>query len=414
MTMKLSRTGLSVCLLAWLAILAGCSRSAPPQFKLNYEGKRLSDVKPEARQKLVDSVTALFGTPDEPYIFDEAKEVLNLDKIKLAAGPFGGSHDGTQKGLYRQHCVHCHGISGDGAGPTALFLNPYPRDYRKGVYKFKATERAMKPTDEDLAAVLRNGIPGTAMPAFNLLPSDEIEALVEYVKYLSIRGETESLVAGVIEEDEKITRDVLVEQMSAPLGMWAASKGTSVAPAPYPDTLDKKFDVAAWKADKLDEFYKDAFALASKKDEKAWHALGEAVFKGPRAQCMKCHGPTGLGDGSVDDPLFDDWNKPKADERKRRMANKDSTGEMPFFALPEQIAQPRNLRLGIYRGGRSPADLYRRVHAGVNGSPMPEGKTTLKPLEIWSVVDYVRSLPFELTTKHARPTTNASVHKDRM
>ena len=120
-----------------------------------------------------------------------------------------------------------------------------------------------------------------------------------------------------------------------------------------------------------------------------------------------------MGDGSVDDPIFDDWNKPKADERKRRATSKD-TSESPFFALPEQISQPRNLRLGIYRGGRSPADLYRRVHAGINGSPMPEGKTTLKPLEIWSVVDYVRSLPFDAMRKYARPPTNASVHKDRM
>ena len=29
--------------------------------------------------------------------------------------------------LYREHCAHCHGISGDGVGPTAVFLNPYPR-----------------------------------------------------------------------------------------------------------------------------------------------------------------------------------------------------------------------------------------------------------------------------------------------
>src|SRR6185503_6506455 len=109
----------------------------------------------------------------------------------LAAGPFGGNQDGTQRGLYRQHCVHCHGINGDGAGPTAAFLTPYPRDYRYGWYKFKATERGDKPTDADLARTIREGIMGTAMPSFALLPNDEVEALVEYVKYLSIRGETE-------------------------------------------------------------------------------------------------------------------------------------------------------------------------------------------------------------------------------
>ncbi len=32
---------------------------------------------------------------------------------------------------------------------------------------------------------------GTAMPSFKLLPQSEIEALVEYVEYLSLRGQTE-------------------------------------------------------------------------------------------------------------------------------------------------------------------------------------------------------------------------------
>ena len=36
--------------------------------------------------------------------------------------------------LYRQQCLHCHGVSGGGDGPTAEFLNPLPRDYRKGIF----------------------------------------------------------------------------------------------------------------------------------------------------------------------------------------------------------------------------------------------------------------------------------------
>ena len=39
--------------------------------------------------------------------------------------------------------------------------------------------------------VLVNGVPGTSMPSFRLLPDNEIEALIEYVRYLSARGETE-------------------------------------------------------------------------------------------------------------------------------------------------------------------------------------------------------------------------------
>src|SRR5207249_2354556 len=91
----------------------------------------------------------------------------------------------------REHCAHCHGLSGDGVGSTATFLNPYPRDYRKGQYKFKRTAVGQTPTHDHLKKIVLEGVPGTAMPSFKLLPDLEVEALVEYVKYLSIRGEVE-------------------------------------------------------------------------------------------------------------------------------------------------------------------------------------------------------------------------------
>ena len=141
----------------------------------------------------------MFGTPDEPF----ALQATGLDQSQLdrSAGPAWSDEDGYNYGLYRKHCVHCHGITGDGRGPTAQFLNPYPRDYRPGVYKFKSTYNPAKPTDKDLHTILVNGIPGTAMPSFSLLPGSEVESLVEYVKYLSYRGEMETkLIQYVFDE----------------------------------------------------------------------------------------------------------------------------------------------------------------------------------------------------------------------
>ena len=40
------------------------------------------------------------------------------------------------------------------------------------------------------------------MPSFKLLPGYEVDALVEYVKYLSIRGETELLLRYLIANEE--------------------------------------------------------------------------------------------------------------------------------------------------------------------------------------------------------------------
>ena len=84
---------------------------------------------------------------------------------------------------------------------------------------------------------------------------------------------------------------------------------------------------------------------------------------------------------------------------------------MDVGALKPRTIMPRNLRLGTYRGGRRPLDIYRRVFSGIYGSPMPaqgaaEGIAgdevaddaaggSISRQEIWDVVNYVLSLPYE-------------------
>ncbi|MCH8830800.1 MAG: cytochrome c, partial [Planctomycetes bacterium] len=96
--------------------------------------------------------------------------------------------------LYLQHCMHCHGYSGDGNGPTAKSLNPLPRDFRLGTFKFKATLLNDKPRRQDLVTTVKNGIPGTYMPSFLLLDEKERDTIIEYVRWLSMRGEFEKLL----------------------------------------------------------------------------------------------------------------------------------------------------------------------------------------------------------------------------
>ena len=98
--------------------------------------------------------------------------------------------------LYRKHCLHCHGVTGDGAGPTADYLYPRPRDYRKGLYKFTSTTAGAKPTRDDLWRTINYGLHGTSMPGFEALMSQsEIQQIIDYLIFLSIRGETEILAA---------------------------------------------------------------------------------------------------------------------------------------------------------------------------------------------------------------------------
>ena len=43
-----------------------------------------------------------------------------------------------------------------------------------------------------------NGMPGTSMPSFSVLPPDEVAALLEYVKYLSMRGQMETALVNFV------------------------------------------------------------------------------------------------------------------------------------------------------------------------------------------------------------------------
>jgi mono/diheme cytochrome c family protein len=383
---------LAVC----LVIAAGCGPTPPASFRLNLveaisptAEKDAIDLEraltPEQETQVATILAAMFGTPDEPVCLPEAG--LDPAKLRLAAGPVRSDIVGRKNGLYREHCVHCHGITGDGLGPTAAFLNPYPRDYRPGVFKFKSTERASKPTHADLVRVLHNGVAGSSMPSFALLSPVEVDALVEYVKYLSIRGETELALmryyydeldedaGGILPE----TRELLVDEVLEPIAAkWVAAE-------------DEVIEVPE---------------MAAGIDLAASIAKGRELFHGDKANCVKCHGVTALGDGQAND--YDDWNKNvvKIEDRLAKLTAGDpDADERRWLAQFEQVLSgdalkprpipPRNLRHGIYRGGRRPLDLYYRIHAGINGAPMPAAAGTVAPEDIWHIVNYVRSLPYD-------------------
>jgi cytochrome c oxidase cbb3-type subunit I/II len=85
--------------------------------------------------------------------------------------------------LYRQACAPCHGVRGDGQGPAARALEPKPHDFTTGLYKFRTTPFNAMPTDADLLRTISEGIPGTAMPAWKRLLSEQQRlALVQYIK----------------------------------------------------------------------------------------------------------------------------------------------------------------------------------------------------------------------------------------
>lgn len=88
------------------------------------------------------------------------------------------------KMIYKMTCMFCHGEQGKGDGPAAIFIGPYssprPRDFYRGVFKFKSTKSGHLPTEFDLMRTVRDGIPGY-MPSFRYLGREKLRQVVLYV-----------------------------------------------------------------------------------------------------------------------------------------------------------------------------------------------------------------------------------------
>ncbi|MGC4085827.1 MAG: cytochrome c [Vicinamibacterales bacterium] len=151
------------------------------------------------------------------------------------------------RAIYEKHCVECHGRDGKGDGPAAMTLLPHPRDFTSGRYKIRSTETGSLPTDADLIRSVKSGLPGSSMPGWDrILTDDDIISVVTYLKTLSPRF--------ALEQPEPI----------APTPM----------PLSTPDSVHR----------------------------------GAAVYA--TLQCAKCHGEDGRGTGAAATRFMDDWGYP--------------------------------------------------------------------------------------------------------
>ena len=87
--------------------------------------------------------------------------------------------------VYHQACAACHGDNGNGNGPVSVSLATKPRDFQKGVFKFRTTASGQLPTDHDLLWIVNSGIHHTAMPSFAQMSVADQYSVVQYIKTLS-------------------------------------------------------------------------------------------------------------------------------------------------------------------------------------------------------------------------------------
>ncbi|MBI1821302.1 MAG: c-type cytochrome [Nitrospirae bacterium] len=151
------------------------------------------------------------------------------------------------KAVYERYCIGCHGVQGNGRGAYAAGLNPPPRDFTAGIFKWTGGQAGSLPSDTDLLMTITEGTHGTAMPSWQALREADRLDVIQYIKSFSNRFKEEVL-----------------------------SPELFIYPAP-PITQS---------------------------------AVEEGKLLFEKMGCSTCHGVNGRGDGPSSHTLIDDWGNP--------------------------------------------------------------------------------------------------------
>ncbi|MGH7472309.1 MAG: c-type cytochrome, partial [Candidatus Methylomirabilales bacterium] len=218
------------------------------------------------------------------------REATGLSSLAEAQQP-GDATAG--KAIYDKKCAVCHGAEGKGDGPGAVQLDPRPRDFTRGLYKIRTSPSGNAPTDQDLFKVITEGMPGTSMPAWNVLPERDRWNLVAYLK---------TFAPDKFKEPPKV----------ADLPKEVASSKESIA-------------------------------------------RGKEMFEA--IECNKCHGNGGRGDGPSAPELKDDWGNAirpanltkvwgfRGGRSTREIATRLATGLMgtPMPSFADAVEKPEDI-----------------------------------------------------------------------
>lgn len=171
--------------------------------------------------------------------------------------------------VYNANCVPCHGAEGYGNGPRGAGLNPPPRNYHTGVFKFGTSQLAMYHT-------VTNGSPGTAMPSFVALSPEERFAVVDFIRA------------------NFIPKNALQDNSAAQLAAIAtpASTGSAALPPLNPVPNGPRIPIAVAMQIVAQEGAAKTTAAPAPKDPPADAAAGKAMYE---QRCQSCHGAQGQG-----------------------------------------------------------------------------------------------------------------------
>jgi mono/diheme cytochrome c family protein len=281
-----------------------------------------------------DTLIGLFGTPAAPKVEITGAAAYRLAPEKLAAGGR----------VFKLQCTQCHGMTGDGRGPTSLWVYPPARDFRQGQFKYVSTAGgAGWPTRNDLHRILRCGIAGNSMPPFVLRSDADLDDVASYTLHLMFRGLVEfDLIEGCLSESPPddvaaMGRQKLTKWFNA----WSEAQQKTLNPV-VPTGLEPR----------------DAGGDTVSAERVR---RGYTLFLASRSACLSCHVDYGRSAAW----RYDRWGV---------------------------AVRPSNLTEGHPRGGGDALELFRRIRAGIVASDMPAA-SQLSDEEVWDLVAFLKSLP---------------------
>ena len=207
------------------------------------------------------------------------------------------------KKIYDFRCAPCHGFEGKGDGPAAMTLDPRPRDFTRGLFKFKSTPSGEVVSDEDLFRTISRGIPGSAMPSWKRRLSEE---------------ERWQVIATIKAFSDRFTKE---------------KKPTPIKVGPEPPMTSESI------------------------------AKGKEIFqKKTKPPCAQCHGDNGRGNGILVRAVTNSWGEPlfprnltqpwtyKSGNTTKDIYLRDSNGiegtMMPAYA--DQLSEEERWQLAHY------------------------------------------------------------------
>lgn len=127
-----------------------------------------------------DGAENLIDKCPQPRFTEKApSDVYSLvNPVRRTAASIESGEDLFMDASGKVTCMDCHGEKGDGDGAMSSMFDPPPRN-------FSCAKTIDGVPDGQLFWIIKNGSPGTSMPAFDHLSDKDLWQLVHYIRKLS-------------------------------------------------------------------------------------------------------------------------------------------------------------------------------------------------------------------------------------